>query len=186
MLEDTDKKQLANDMSEAIEKSMDDKTPTLSIDPKTSKPGVVGDPTKIPEKRGTYKLTFAYSPDEVSEEDKTHMKLHEKTGYYLAEVTYENIFIKPLYRARISMLATKILADAKIIDLKGYTSEVASDVLGESFITHTNDIVEIIKMMLKLDDSQIEHLMPTQPGNFFVQLFQNEPNLIKEANNFLS
>lgn len=186
MLDETDKQKLADDMSEAIEKSMDDKTPTLSIDPKTNKPAVVGDPTQVREKRGTYKLTFAYSPDEVSEEDKLRMKLHEKTGYYLAEVTYENIFIKPLHRARISVLATRVLADAQIIDLKGYTSKVGIEKLGEAFLNNTENILTIIKVMLKLNDDQIDHLMPTEPGAFFIQLFQNEPNLVKECNNFLS
>lgn len=186
MTNDEDIKQMAKQLDEAIEHGIDDDTPHLSIDPKTAKPAVVGDPNALREKKGTYKLVFAYAPDEVSAEDKTHMKLQEKTGYYLAEVKYENIRIKPLYRARIAVLAAQVLADARIIDLEGYTTTKNEQLLGEAFVHHTDDIIEIIKMVLDVPEDQLGYLLPNQPGFFFVQLFQNEPKLLEEANNFLS
>lgn len=186
MSEDAELKQMAKQLNDAIENGMDDDTPHISIDPKTSKPAVVGDPNKLREKQGTYTLTFAYAPDQVSEEDKTHMKLQKKTGYYLAEVKYENIRIKPLYRARIAVLAAQVLADARIIDLQGYTTTKNEQLLGSAFVNHTDDIVAIIKMVLNIPDDQVGYLLPNQPGMFFIQLFQNEPKLIEEANNFLS
>lgn len=186
MSDDENLKDLAKQLNNAIEGSMDDETPTLSIDPKTSKPAVVGDPNALSEKKGTYSLTFAYPPDQVSEEDKLRMKLQEKTGYYLSTVKYEGIRVKPLYRARIAVLATNILADAKIIDLDGYTKAKNEDILTEAFVNHTDDIVEIIKMVLPVPEDQLDYLLPNQPAFFFVQLFQSEPKLIEEANNFLS
>jgi len=184
MADDKELQEMAKDLGKAIEK--DTTAPRLSIDPETQKPAVVGDPTNLPEKKGTYKLTFGYPPEQVSEEDKLRMKVHEKTGYYTAEVTYENIFIKPLHRAKIAEVMTRVLTDANIIDLKGYTSEVQKEMFGGSFLKYNEEICEIIQLMLKVPDEQIEYLMPLEPGKFVVQLFQNEPNLIKEANNFLS
>ena len=186
MADDAELKDMAKQLNEAIEKGMEDETPTLSIDPETSKPAIVGDPTRLREEKGTYTLTFAYPSEETSAEDKTHMKKQEKTGYYLAEIKYENIRIKPLYRARIAVLAAKVLADANIIKLDGYTTAKNIELLGEAFLTHTDDILEIIKMMLNVPQDQLEYLLPHQPGFFFVQLFQNEPKLIEEADNFLS
>lgn len=186
MSEDAELKAMAKQLNDAIENGMDDDTPHLSVDPKTSKPAVVGDPNKLREKQGTYKLTFAYPPDELSEEDKLKMKLQEKSGYYLAEIKYENIRIKPLYRARIAVLAAGVLADANIIDLDGYTTAKNEKIMGDAFLTHTDDILEIMKMVLNIDKEQLEYLLPSQPGFFFVQLFQNEPKLLEEANNFLS
>lgn len=186
MADDAEVKELAKQLNEAIENGMDDDTPHLSIDPTTAKPAVVGDPNKIPEKHGTYRLTFAYPPDQLSAEDKAHMKLQKKTGYYLAEVKYEGILLKPLYRARIAALATQVLADARIIDLDGYTVAKNTELLGSAFLTHTEDIIEIIKMVLDIPPEQLGYLLPNQPAYFFIQLFQNEPKLIEEANNFLS
>lgn len=177
-----------NKMAEQLELALEVETdaPRLSIDPETQKPAVVGNPTALPEKKGTYTLTFAYPPEEVSEEDKLRMKKHEKTGYYTATIKYEGVFIKPLHRAKIAEIMTLVLADANIIDLDGYTSKVQKNLLGGAFLKHNEAICEAIKLMLKVSDEQIEYLMPLEPGNFVVQLFQNEPNLIKEANNFLS
>lgn len=186
MTKDAELKELTQQLNEAIEKGIDDETPHLSIDPQTAKPAVVGDPNALREAKGTYKLTFAYPPDEVSEEDKLRMKVQAKTGYYLAEVKYENIHIKPLYRARIAVLAAQVLADARIIDLKGYTTTKNEELLGEAFVHHTDDLVAIIKMMLNIPEEQLEYLLPNQPAFFFIQLFQNEPKLIEESNNFLS
>lgn len=184
MADEKELQEMASQLEKAIEQ--DTTAPRLSIDPDTQKPAVVGDPTNLPEKKGTYTLTFAYPPEEVSEEDKLKMKEHTKTGYYTATVTYENIFIKPLYRAKIAEVMTRVLADANIIDLQGYTSKVQEEMFGGAFLKHNEEICEIIKLMLKIPDEQIEYLMPLEPGKFVVQLFQNEPNLIKEANNFLS
>lgn len=186
MAGDAELQEMAKQLNEAIENGIDDDSPTLSVDPKTAKPSVVGDPNKLREKQGTYKLTFAYPPNQVSEEDKLRMKLQDKTGYYLAEVRYENVNIKPLYRARIAALAAQVLADAKIINLEGFTTAKNTELVGEAFMNHTDDIVEIMKMVLGLEKEQLEYLLPIQPTMFFVQLFQNEPELLKEANNFLS
>lgn len=184
MNDDKELQGMVSELSTAIEQDSD--APRLSIDPDTQKPAVVGDPTALPEKKGTYKLVFGYPPETVSEEDKLRMKRHTKTGYYLATVTYENIFIKPLYRAKIAEIMTRILADANIIDLQGYTSDVQTERFGSAFLKHNEEICEMIKLMLKVPEDQIEYLMPLEPGKFVVQLVQNEPNLIKEANNFLS
>lgn len=184
MSEQEELKKMSKDMSKALEKDTD--APRLSIDPETQKASVVGDANALPEEKGTYKLIFGYPPEQVSEEDKLRMKLHAGTGYYLAEVTYRDIFIKPLHRAKITEIMTRVLADANIIDLQGFTSEVQEERFGAAFLKHNEGICEVIHLMLKVPEEQIEYLMPLEPGKFVVQLFQNEPNLIKEANNFLS
>lgn len=185
MADEAELKDMAKQLNKAIEEGMEDETPHLSVDPKTAKPAVVGNPNALKEKRGTYTLTFAYPPEKISPEDKTHMKLHEKTGYYLAEVKYEDIFIKPLYRARIVALVVQVLADARIIDLDGYTSKQNEEIISSAFLNHTNDLIEIIKMMINVPSEQLDYLLPNQPAHFFLQLFQNEPNLVEESNNFL-
>lgn len=184
MADDKELQEMAGELEKALEQESE--APRLSIDPDTKKPAVVGDPTLIPEKKGTYTLTFGYPPEEVSEEDKLRMKKHAKTGYYTAQIKYEGIFIKPLYRAKIAEIMTRVLADANIIDLEGYTSKVQTEMYGASFLKNNDDICEVIKMMLKVPDEQLEYLMPLEPGRFVVQFMQNEPNFVKEANNFLS
>lgn len=183
-MDEKDTQVMAEKMEQALEQDTD--APRLSIDPDTQKAAIIGDPTALLEKKGTYKLTFGYPPEEVSEEDKLRMKVHKKTGYYIATIKYEGIFIKPLHRAKIAEIMTRVLADANIIDLDGYTTKVQKELLGDAFLKHNDEICEVIKLMLKVSDEQIEYLMPLEPGLFVIQLFQNEPNLIKEANNFLS
>lgn len=184
MADDKELQEMAGQLEKALEQESD--SPRLSIDPDTQKPAVVGDPSALPEKKGSYTLTFGYPPEEVSEEDKLRMKLHKKTGYYTAEVKYENVFIKPLYRAKIAEIMTRVLADANIIDLDGYTSKVQTEMYGAAFLKNNDDICDVIKMMLKVPQEQLEYLMPLEPGKFVVQFMQNEPNFVKEANNFLS
>lgn len=183
-MDDKELTEMTGQMEKALEQETD--APRLSIDPDTQKAAVVGDATALPEKKGTYQLTFGYPPEEVSEEDKLRMKKHKKTGYYTATITYKDIFIKPLHRAKVAEVMTRVLADANIIDLEGYTTKVQKEMFGEAFLKHNDAICEIIELMLKVPHDQLEYLMPLEPGKFVIQLFQNEPNLIKEANNFLS
>ena len=177
--------ELAPKLADAIEHNASD-APHLSTDPDTQKPSVVGDPNKIEEKRGTYKITFAYPADKLTAEDKTRMKKDEKTGYYLAEMTYVDKHIKPLYRGRIVVLLTELTSKLGVIDLGGYTSEFAMESMGKVLLNDTEKIAELARMILGIPEEQVEYMMPYSLAEFFVQIFQNEPNIIGESANFLS
>lgn len=178
--------ELAPKLAEAIENNASD-APHLSTDPDTQKPSVVGDPNKIGnERRGTYTITFAYPADQLTNEDKQRMRLDEKTGYYLADMTYVDKRIKPLYRGRIVVLLTELTAKMGAIDLEGYTSDFSTTSMGRVLLNDTDKLAELAKMILGIPDEQIEYMMPYSLANFFVQIFQNEPNIIGESANFLS
>lgn len=160
--------------------------PHLSIDPETEKTSVLGDPANIDVPRGTYSVTFSYEDDEVTAEDKQRMKKNEQTGCWEVKMTYESKRIKPLYRGKIVISLTNLLSEIGVIRFTGYTDEIAGYTLANVFYNHTDEIAEIARMVLDLPKEQLSHMTPKSLTEFFVQLIQNEPNIISECNNFLS
>lgn len=178
--------ELAPQLAEAIDNNASD-APHLSTDPDTQKPSVIGDPNKIENKRGTYTVTFAYPEDQLSAEDKNRMRTDKNLpGYYLADMTYVDKRIKPLYRGRIVVLLTELTSKLGAIDLDGYTSDFSMENMGKVLLNDTDKIAELARMILGIPDDQIEYMTPYSLAQFFVQIFQNEPNIIGESANFLS
>lgn len=178
--------ELAPKLADAIDNNASD-TPHLSTDPDTLKPSVVGDPNKVENQRGTYSLTFAYPEDQLTAEDKARMRQDPKLkGYYLADVTYVDKRIKPLYRGRIVVLLTELTSKLGAIDLSGYTSDFSMENMGKVLLNDTEKLAELARMILGIPQEQIEYMTPYSLAHFFVQIFQNEPNIIGESANFLS
>lgn len=160
--------------------------PHLSVDPKTEKPSVVGDPNEIPVGLGNYSLVFYYPPEDISEEDKKSMVLDKETGYYKAQVNYTKKRVKPLYRGKVVVMLTEIFSYAKVIRGDGYTSDLDDYALGAAVLDQIDKVAKLAQVVLGIPDSQLEYLPPNQLIKFLNQLHQNEPNILKESSNFLS
>lgn len=184
-MNDKEVAEAAAELSGAI-KENSTTNPHLSIDPDTEKTTVLGDPAEIDVPKGTYTLTFAYEEDQLTAEDKARMKFNPDTRCYEVEMTYTGKRIRPLYRGKIVIILTQLLSEIGVIKFEGYTDEVASYTLAGVFYDHTDDIVELARMVLDLPKDQLGYVTPKALGSFFVQLIKNEPNIIKECNNFLS
>lgn len=177
-----------NSTSQAIKNGIDNngkQSPSLSIDPETDKMSVVGDPNDTKPTSGNYKLSFLYPSNMVTPEDKTRMQYEKDTDEYRATVTYENCRVKPLYRTKITLLVSRILSDMGVIDKDGYTSDYITNAAGEILIDHIEDLAEIARMVLRVPREQFEYMDDQGLAEFFSQLLDNEPNIIKEAVVFL-
>ena len=148
-----------NESAQAIKDGIDNNgqsSPSLSIDPDTNKMSIVGDPNETKPTDGYYKLNFLYPADMVSAEDKARMTYEEDTDEYRATVNYEHCRVKPLYRTKITLLVSRILADMGVIDKDGYTSDFVSNAIGEVLIDHIEDLAEIARMVLRVPRDQFE------------------------------
>lgn len=173
------------ELSGAVRENATD-NPHLSIDPDTEKTSVLGDPMKVDVPRGTYSVTFSYEEDEVTAEDKQRMKLNPKTGCYEVVMNYTDKRIRPLYRGKIVITLTNLLSEIGVIKFDGYTDEIAGYTLANVFYDHTDDVAELVRMVLDVPKEQLGHITPRSLADFFVQLIKNEPNIVAECNNFLS
>ena len=176
------------DMMEAIKNGIENnatEAPAMSIDPKTQQVSVVGDPNKIDETKGDYKIKFVYSEEDLSEEDKAKMKKNEN-GEYEAVMTYTNKRVKPLHRTKVAMVLAKILAASGVLLEDGsYTTDTISRKTEEIFINQVDDLAEIAKIVLDIPESQLGYIDAYGLIDFFLQLLANEPNIVKESASFL-
>lgn len=184
-MNDKDAEKMAQKLSKAIDENATDE-PALSINPKDGKPAVVGDPTKINRSKGKYSIEFAYHEDEITAEDKQRMKKAKEPGYYLLTMHYENKRIQPLYRAKIVALLTDIMVSMNLEDLDGYTSEASKYEISKAVLNKTDQIAELVRMVVGVPQDQIVHMTPRSLIDFMGQLINNEHNILKESTNFLS
>lgn len=162
----------------------DQPSPAISIDDKSSKISVVGDPNEIKATSGDYKLTFAYPAEDLTEEDKAKMVKNEE-GDYLATVEYKGKRVKPLYRSKISLRVARIMVDMNVMNTEGYTTETLTQNATMVLVDHIEDLGEIARMTLGIPAEQMEYMLPDNLADFFSQLLDNEPNIMKEAVGFL-
>lgn len=173
----------SKDIAEAIDRN-DQPSPALSIDEKSKKLSVVGDANEIKPTKGNYKLTFAYPADEVSEEDKAKM-VKNADGDYVATVEYQNKRVKPLYRSKVALQLAKIMVAMDVMTTEGYSTEHLTEDATLALADHIEEMGEIARMTLGIPASQVEYMQPEDLAAFFVQLMDNEPNIMKESVGFL-
>lgn len=184
-MENQDMEQVTNMLSQAIEQNATD-TPHLSIDPETQRPSVLGDPTKMPERKGDYELTFVYSEDEVSEYDRTKMVYDEKNHLYGAKVKFTDKRIKPIYRGQVLVLLTDIMSAFGALEEDGYSSDIQAMMVSREVLAKSEAIAELVHLVVGIPKDQAERLTPEGAIGFVRQLLENEPNIMAESSNFLS
>lgn len=172
-------------LKDGIDKNSTD-APTMSIDPKTSQVSVVGDPNKVESTSGDYSITFSYPASEVSDLDREKMKLNEETGEYEATIKYTNMRVRPLHRTTVAMDVAEILAQADVILRDGsYTSDTITRDTIKVFLLNIDKLANIAKVTLNITDEQLQYIRPDSLVEFFIQMLDNEPNVIKESAAFL-
>lgn len=177
--EDIEKK-----IKDAIDNNATD-NPHVAIDPDTGKMAVVGDATELEVPNYKYEIEFEYVPEMLSPEDKKNCR--EVNGKYYLKLTYSDKRVKPIYRTKIVMILTRILADALVIDADGYSSDyVEGNMILKVLDDHLDDVLEIARMVLGVDKEQLEYMTMPSLGIFFGDFMKNEPNIIEECVRFLS
>lgn len=176
-----------NKMAEALKNGIDSNaqdTPRLNIDPDSQKMAVVGDPNNVKPANEPYHLIFCYPADAVSEEDKTRML---KSGdEYVLSTTYNNVRVKPLYRTKVAMVITQILTDLHIMDEEGYSSDAVTEERAEVFVEYLPELAKLAHLILDVPENQLQYINAKSLVDFFSTILVNEPNILKEGNNFLS
>lgn len=178
--------------NESIEKKIksaidnnDTDNPYATIDPTTGKMAVVGDATKLEVENRQYEIEYEYTADMLTPEDKAQCK--EVDGHYLLKLTYPNKRVRPIYRVKVVMILTRILADALVVDTEGYSSDyVESTMLFKILDDHLEDVLDIAHMVLGVNKEQLEFMTMPSLADFLATFLNNEPNIIKECVNFLS
>lgn len=177
-------------MAEAIKGGIDNNAsdaPALSIDPDTQQTAVVGDPNKIKTTDGNYVIKFMYPADQLSDEDKARMKKSpDNDDEYIAEVTYVGKRVKPLHRTTVAMnIAEMLTAMGVLTDDGGYSTDGLGRRAAKVFLDNIEIIANVAKNVLEIPESQVSYMSPESLIEFFVQMMNNEPNLVKEAASFL-
>ena len=160
-------------------------SPQLSIDPASDRVAIIGDPNEIKPTDGTYKLSFRFQEDEVSESDKAKMVKDETTGEYCYSVTYEHKRVKPLYREKITLIVIDLFEKLGVISENGYSIENLKPNPGSVLVDNIEEIATIAQLTCGIPKDQIENLDPTGLAEFISQFLVNEPNILKEAVVFL-
>lgn len=174
----------SKELGEAI-KNNAQPTPYLTIDPESETPAVVGNPNEVPTKSGDYIIYFYYPEEEISDLDKAKMEYDADTRCYISKVTYEKRRVKPLYRGKIVTLLTKLMTEVNVVRKDGYTEDLDLYALGQALLNNPTDIANVAKLVLDIPDSQIPYIAPKSLIGFVNQLLDNEPNILKESQNFL-
>lgn len=182
-------KELTNEsIEEKIKEAVDNNAtdnPHATIDPTSGKMAVVGDATEIDVPTYAYEIEFEYTPEMLTADDKKSCK--EVDGRYYLTLTYQNKRVKPIYRTKVVMILTRILADAMIIDAEGYSSDyVEGNMIMKILDEHLEDVLDLAHFVLGVEKSQLEYMTMPSLGIFFGDLIKNEPNIIEECVNFLS
>lgn len=177
-------------MAAAIKGGIDNNStdaPAMSIDPKTQQVSVVGDPNKINTTNGNYKISFVYPAESLTEEDKAKMKKStDNEGEYIATVEYIGKRVKPLHRTTVAMDIADMLVKMDVLTNDGgYNTDGLGRRAARVFLENIDTIARIAKNVLDIPEEQIGYMSPDSLVEFFVQLMNNEPNLIKEAAGFL-
>lgn len=171
-------------IKEAVDNNATD-NPHATIDPTSGKMAVVGDATEIDVPTYAYEVEFEYTPEMLTADDKKSCK--EVDGRYYLTLTYQNKRVKPIYRTKVVMILTRILADAMIIDAEGYSSDyVEGNMIMKILDEHLEDVLDLAHFVLGVEKSQLEYMTMPSLGIFFGDLIKNEPNIIEECVNFLS
>lgn len=174
---------IENKIKDAIDNNATD-NPHATIDPVSGKMAVVGDATQIETKNYKYEIEFEYSEDMLTPEDKAQCR--EENGRYYLKLTYSDKRVRPIYRTKVVMILTRVLADAMIIDAEGYSSDYVEGKMIMSILDeHLDDILDIARMVLGVERNQLEFMTMPSLGNFFADFLRNEPNIIEECVNFL-
>lgn len=169
-------------MAQAIDNNMQD-SPAISIDPKSNNVSVVGDPNNLHPTNGDYTIKYEYLPEEISATDRSMLDYDPKTKRYVGTLHYKNKRVKPLYRTKVSSILLSILTDIGVLTEEGYSSSALQAYVGEVFINHTEDILELASLVLGEKKERLEHAQ--ELFTFLTQLIENEPNIINETSNFL-
>lgn len=177
-------------MAEAIKGGIDNNAsdaPALSIDPDTQQTAVVGDPNKIQATNGNYVIKFVYPANQLSEDDKARMKKSEENDdEYIAEVTYVGKRVKPLHRTTVAMNLAEMLTKMGVLtDDGGYSTDGLGRRAARVFLDNIEILANVAKVTLDIPEEQIQYMSPETLVEFFVQLLNNEPNVVKEAASFL-
>lgn len=172
-------------IQEGMEKNSQD-SPQLSIDPDTQKMAVVGDPNQVQPTNGDYKLTFLYSSDEVTEEDKKNMKYREDSDEYEVTIEYRGKRVKPLHRQKIDLLLADIFDAMGVLSTDGYNPDAIQNIASIQLMNQIEKVGEIANLVCEIPKEQVLHLDPYGLAEFLTQLLTNEPNILKESVAFLA
>lgn len=177
-------------MAEAIKGGIDNNAsdaPALSIDPDTQQTAIVGDPNKIASTNGNYTIKFVYPADQLSDDDKARMKPSEDNpDEYVAEVTYVGKRVKPLHRTTVAMNIAEMLTKMGVLtDDGGYSTDGLGRRAARVFLDNINVLADVAKTTLDIPEDQLQYMSPDTLVEFFVQMMNNEPNIVKEAASFL-
>lgn len=169
-------------MAQAIDNNMQD-SPAISIDPKSNNVSVVGDPNNLHPTNGDYTIVYEYMPEEISATDQSMLDYDPERKIYTGTLHYKNKRVKPLYRTKVSSILLTILTDIGVLTEEGYSAKMLQAHVGDVFINHTEDILELASLVLGERKERLEHAR--ELFIFLVQLIENEPNIINETSNFL-
>ncbi len=183
MSNEPDLDKMASALKQGIDNNAQD-SPRLNIDPDSQKMAVVGDPNNIKPANEPYHLIFCYPEDAVSEEDKTRMI---KSGdEYILATTYTNVRVQPLHRTKVAMVITQILTELHIMNEEGYSSEAVTEEKAEVLVEYLPELAKLAHLILGVPKDQLQYVNAKSLVDFFSTILINEPNILKEGNNFLS
>ena len=170
-------------MEEGIDNAPESPTPFPVV--KDDKLSVVGDANETQINKHDFKITYRL-PEGAANGEKVD-------GGVLKTIEYKDVFITPRQSGKVvSSLCRMLPYFRKIIDMadgKDSVSLTRDEVVamlaefGDDFVDNMYDLVAKV---LKIDDALIDYMQPESAMQATVQIIQNYPEIINEAEAFFS
>lgn len=173
-------------MEQSIDAAPESPTPYPIV--KDEKLHVIGDANETQINKHDFKIVFRL-PEGVVDGEKT-------IGGVLKEVEYKDVFVPPRQSGKvISSLCRMLPFFRKVVDMKGnpgeketisFTSDEVVEMLAEFGDDFVDDMYDLVGKFLKIDDALVDYMIPESAMKATLQILNEYPEIINEAEAFFS
>lgn len=171
-------------MENGIDNAPESPTPFPVV--KDDKLHVIGDANETQVNKHDFKIVFRL-PEGVAEGEKT-------VGGVLKEVEYKDVFVSPRQSGKvIASLCRMLPFFRKIVENSdgekegvSFTRDEIVEMLGEFGDDFIDDMYDLVGKFLKIDDALVDYMIPEYVMAATVQIIENYPEIINEAEAFFS
>lgn len=171
-------------MEESIDNAPESPTPFPVV--KNEKLSVIGDANETQVNKHDFTIVFRL-PEGVADGEKV-------PGGVLKEVEYKDVFVAPRQSGKvISSLCRMLPFFRKIIDTAdggkegvSFTRDEVVEMLAEFGDEFVDDMYDLVGKFLKIDDALVDYMLPESAMKATLQILNEYPEIINEAEAFFS
>lgn len=171
-------------MEESIDNAPESPTPFPVV--KNEKLSVIGDANETQVNKHDFTIVFRL-PEGVADGEKV-------PGGVLKEVEYKDVFVAPRQSGKVVASLCRMLPFfRKIIDTAdgskegvSFTQDEVVEMLAEFGDDFVDDMYDLVGKFLKIDDALVDYMLPESAMKATLQILNEYPEIINEAEAFFS